>query len=135
MSETVVSPNNIYEITLTDGYVLEENKNVIAIYNEKHGVGAINITSYQIPDDYDFNIEEELRDFATSVDNSIDGKTLQIKRNGCTSSEFMSKERYWRIWVFFRKPQVIFVSYNCNKEEKNNEIDKINEIVQSLKIL
>jgi len=135
MAETIISPNNVYELTLPDGYKLEENEEAVIVYNEGNGSGAINITSYQIPDDYVFDIEEELRDFVSSVDNNINAQTLQITSNGYAYSEITTQGRFWKIWTFFKSPNAVFASYNCDEKDKGNEIDKVDKIMHSLKII
>ena len=135
MSDTFKSPNKIYELSLLDGYVLEESESTINIFNKVNGYGAISITSYKIPEDYDFNIQQELKDFAASVDKNINNKELRITIDGYASSEFVIKDKYWKIWTFFKNHYAVFASYNCDGKEKNNEIDDIDRIMQSLKIL
>ncbi len=135
MAETILSANNVYEVVLPDGYILEEQEEAVTVYNVENGSGAINITNYQILGDYVFDAEEELRNFAGSVDNNINAQTLQITSNGYAYSEFTTQGRFWKIWAFFKNPNAVFASYNCDEKDKGKEIDKVDRIMQSLKIV
>ena len=132
---TIISPNGIYNLSLCCGYISEANGDAITIYNDEDGNGVINITSYKIPGEYDFNIEEELRDFATSVDNNVNGRTLKVMNNNFSVCEFISQGRYWKAWVLFKRPYAVFASYNCDANDKNKEIDKVDDIMRSLKMV
>lgn len=136
MSETIVSPKKIYELALPNGYGLEENEETIVVYNVENGIGAINITNYQIPNDYDFNAEEELRDFVKSIDGNVDSQILQVtlRNNEYACSEFFNVDRFWKIWTLFKRPHAVFASYNCDEKDKTSEMDKVDKIIQSLKI-
>jgi hypothetical protein len=135
MSDMVISPNKVFEIALDDAYVLEGSEGTVTIFNEVYGCGTVSITSYKIPEDYDFDMEKELKDFAVSVDKNIDNQTLQVKINSYASSEFITKDKYWKVWTFLKNYYAVFASYNCDEKDRNNEIDSINRMLQSLKIL
>lgn len=136
MSETIISPNNVYKLALPYGYKIEESEGTVVIYSDENGNGAINITNYQIPDSYIFDAESELKDFASSV-GSVNSQTLQgiVTNNGYAYSEFTIEKRFWKIWVFFKKPYAVFASYNCDQKDKGNEMQKIDKIMQSLRII
>jgi hypothetical protein len=53
------SQNGIYQIEIPDTYEYFEKENTLTIYNN-NGVGAISISSYSIPTNYNFLIEQEL---------------------------------------------------------------------------
>jgi hypothetical protein len=135
MSNMVISPNKVYEIKLEDGYSFEEKNEAIVIFNEQNGYGAISITSYQIPAEYEFDKEKELKDFAVSINEKVNSQTLHVTINGHASSEFITNGEYWKIWTFFKNNYAVFGSYNCLENERGYEIGNINRIMQSLKIL
>jgi hypothetical protein len=134
MAETIISSNGVYKLVLPEGYVLEENEQGTIVYNEQTGNGALNITSYRIPDDYSFDIEDELRDLVSSIDTTINSRVLPVKKNGFACCEFTTQDRFWKVWTFFKNQNAVFISYNCNEEEKE-EINNIDKIITSLKII
>lgn len=136
MSESIISSNKIYKITLSNGYEFEEGDDTATVFNKADGYGAITLTSYQIPEDYAFGLETELRDFATSVGSeNIDSSKLPITVGSYAFSEFVAEGRYWEMWAFFKNNYAVFASYNCDEKDQDRERNKINEIMQSLKIL
>ncbi len=135
MTKNTISPNNIYELTLPNEYLLKENKGITIIYNEVNGNGAINITSYHIPTTYNFDISDELRDFANSIDKTFDTQNLKVTINEYAWSEFISENTFWKIWAFFKNHHAVFMSYNCDKKDKTQEISTINKIAESLEII
>ena len=108
MAETIISPNNIYKVVLPNGYILNVNKENPTVYNEQNGSGAINITSYQIPVEYVFDLDAELRDFANSIDKNINTQNLEVTTNGYAYSEFITDKRFWKIWAFFKNDHAVF---------------------------
>jgi hypothetical protein len=130
----IIAKNKIFKFALLEGYIFKETKNELVIYKGKNGYGAINITSYRIPDNYVFDEIKELKDFAKSISSNINIQNLQFKKNDFFWSEFIMNGRYWRIWTLFRNHYAVFGSYNCMEEDKEKEIDKINLIIQSLEI-
>jgi len=137
MAERITSPNNVYEFALPDGYEPQENEGMVIVCNEENGSGAINIRNYQMPDYYVFGAEEELRDFVSSVDNGINRRALQVTvtSNESAYSEFITEGRFWKVWTLFKNPHAVFASYNCDEKDKDNEMNKVDKIIQSLKII
>jgi hypothetical protein len=133
MNKTIISKSKTFELTLPENFSYEENENRLSIYSEK-GYGAINISSYLIPKDYRFDEIKELKDFVHSIDKKINFQDLKINKDKILTSEFVTVKQYWKIWVFFQNYKAIFVTYNCEEENKQEEIEKINLIVQSIRI-
>ena len=51
------SHNGIYQIEIPSSYQHEENNNTLNIYNS-NGLGAISITGYRIPSNYNYIIKD-----------------------------------------------------------------------------
>lgn len=134
MLEKSVSPKGVYKFELPIEFMFEKIGESVSVFDEKAGSGAVNITSYDIPINYDFDMVKELRDFVNSIDANIESKR-EIMGSDYVFTEFISKGSFWKIWIFFKNQHALFASYNCDKKEKEKEIEKINKIVESLEIL
>ena len=135
MIESTISLNNIYEIKLPKGYLINVDKEITTIYNEENGKGAISITTYKIPIEFFFDINVELRDFANSIDKNLNTQNLLLTVNQYAYSEFITEHKFWKIFVFFKNQNAVFMTYNCEIEHKNYEMNEVNNIAESLKIM
>ncbi|SFE45604.1 protein of unknown function [Chitinophaga sp. CF118] len=134
-----ISNSNFYSLNVPDTYEIQEDDGVVGIYDEENGVGAINISSYQIPETYDFKMEAELMDFiATNSDYNSLVKLVntEIRDNTYGKSEFTTDGKdYWKYWLKFKNLKVIYITYNCDYDKKEIERNLIDKIVASIEIL
>lgn len=135
MPYKILSPNDIYEIVICDGYILEEGEKNVFIFDRTKGYGAISLTNYKIPEDYDFKVDKELQDFAFSIAGNINRQDLKVVRGEFSFGEFIIKGKYWKIWVFLKNRHAVFASYNCDEKDRCKEIDNIDMMMHSLRIL
>lgn len=138
MSEKTISPNGIYEFILPNGYEVEADGETIVICDNDKGSGAIRISCYKIPDNYPFEIEAELKDFISSIDNNynkLGDLGIKLLNPKHAFSEFSAHEYFWRVWVLFRRPHAVFITYNCLKNEQDREKEKIDGIMKSFRII
>ena len=135
---TIKAHNGIYQIEIPPSYRHEYSENILSIFNGTKGVGAMSISGYIIPQDYNFIGKDELQNFIQSIDNAallIDIDVVDCTTENC-SAEFMnSKGRYWKVWVLFSNNRAAFISYNCDNSEKHIEEDAINNLVHSINFI
>ena len=127
------SQSDYYQLVRPKSWEIEEDENTISIYDAINGVGAINITSYLIPKDYQFDVKKELIEFVDREDipqNSI--KTTFADHKKIASLELAIEDQYWRYYVLFCNHKALFITYNCRAVDKNKELDEVSQIVESI---
>lgn len=128
--------NDAFTIDLLNEYSFEETDNMLAIY-KNNGVGAVHISYYFIPVDYDFQIKNEMFDFIQSIDKciSIPSHLVNCQEAYCTCNFLDGKDNYWSVWVIFSNNKAIFVSYNCDLADMRQENIDIERMVDSIEVL
>ncbi|MBK7883704.1 MAG: hypothetical protein IPJ81_07810 [Chitinophagaceae bacterium] len=120
------------------GYEINEAYNGnITITNKLIGVGAITISRYEIPTNYEFIIQNELNDFLITIENyseNLKRIDKQINKNRFCTEFVTLKKIFWKIWIFYEYGIAIFISYNCEAIFKRSEVFVIDEIVKSIQI-
>lgn len=132
----IKSQNGICQLDIPNTYAYFEKESVISIHNS-NGVGAISISSYSIPNNYDFLIVQELLDFAQSIDESVTLNETDVTSSNncyCFTKFIDSAGKYWRIWVYYKSNYAAFATYNCDKADKNIERNEVDMIINSLKL-
>lgn len=116
---------------------VEKENGILLLFNEFDGSGALNISSYEITTDYLFDMDVELRDFISSVvDCSIDfisDETI-MRTKDSVATELSIKNTYWKFWVVFRNFKAVFISYNCDIDDREKVLQEITSIIKSIQI-
>lgn len=136
MKNIFLSQNRTFKVHLAEGYSAEYSDDDIQICNQVLGVGTITISTYIIPKEYDFRVEVELKDFASSFAPTPDEVRVENRiNNKSAEADFVTNETYWIIWCKFRSPIALFASYNCSVLDSKLELDCIKKMVNSIEIL
>lgn len=134
-----ISRAKFYSLNVPDTYEIEEDEGVVGIYDEVNGVGAINISSYKISTSYDFKIEAELLEFIqtnSGYNSSIELVNTEIRDNNYGRSEFTTDGTdYWIYWIKFKNQKSVFITYNCDYDDKDVESPLIYDIIESIEPL
>lgn len=131
------SHSNFYSLVLNDNWTIEEYENIITIYDPTDGFGAINISSYQIPENYFFKAQDELADFISgdiNICNTEEIIVTNVNDLNIASFEQIVEKRYWLYYVFYRKHKAVFITYNCDSNHKTYEKTSVHSIIKSLQI-
>ena|SRR5579863_2047561 len=127
------SPSDCYQLIHPKSWEIEENENTISIYDAIKGVGAINITSYLIPQDYQFYVEKELIEFVDKEDIPQNGiKVILVDKKKIAFLELEVEDRFWCYYVLFCNHKALFITYNCKAVDKNKELDEVSQIVKTI---
>lgn len=124
-----------YNLDIPDSYSIESEDGVNTIYDPE-GVGAINISAYEIPKSYEFDLEYELADFVSSVTKIAPENAdhvFETSDHRCYT-EYIDEDSAWRFWLHFENNKAIFISYNCKIEQQEEETEMVDSIVDSLKV-
>lgn len=123
-----------FSLHYPSGWDIEEEE-YVAVYNPKEGVGALHISAYQAPESVDPKAElmelmsKENREVKLEhIETSIDGtKTV-------ASYESVSAECFEKAWFVGDGSYLLIATYNCDVEDKQKELSKIEDIISSIKI-
>ena len=121
--------NNNFKAILPDEWNIETEGNVISLYNALGGCGALQFTSYLVPNISDIDPVEEL--FWCIADKHQD---LEVKsNNNCSFANITDYNGiYWRYWLFKNSKAVLLVTYNCDVTDKDEESTVIEIIIRSV---
>jgi len=133
MTGELVSIKNIFQIWIPDAYAISIEENQIIVSNDIEGCGAISITYYRVPDQYHFELKEELVDFSKSIHPNVDVENVICTTEYCRGSMVVG-QTYWIVAVKFNSNVAIFSSYNCLLAEMEVEKITIERILLSIDI-
>jgi hypothetical protein len=120
-----------FSISYPDDWSVEEDGNVLSVYDPVNGNGALQFSSYEVNGIDPINLKEALGDYLS--DRHEDFKVQELDGYSfCKCDD--QKGNQWEYWAFARGVTLIFSSYNCSKEDVGKEDDKINSIVKSVLI-
>jgi hypothetical protein len=127
--------NGAYDITIPDTWKFEDSDASFDIYKDP-GVGAISISDYIIPPEYNFVEEHELLDFLKSVDDppSFRRENIQYHSKNLVSAELIKEGKYFKVWLYYKDRYAVFITYVCDEEDKNIEKSDVEQIVSSLNV-
>lgn len=95
-----------------------------------NGVGILKMQAYSVAD----LVSKEILRNMTNVDSS---KSLAWQNWGDYSGyqyDYLESDSFYRQWWLANERTIIFITYTCPAESKDNEIDQINKFVNSLKL-
>jgi hypothetical protein len=113
-----------------ENWIAELDEDVLSVYDPQSGVGALQFSTYSVPDMHQIDVRRELAAF-------LEGKPVLINVNAaadCAYSDYIDNdESYWKHWLFLIENVLVFVTYNCAKEDAAKEAEQVEAIVASSK--
>ena len=131
------SKSNKYQLEIPTGWNVKENNNIASLFNPLLGNGSMEISSYQVPDEYFVDCKKELAEFVKNTleaitEGEIIGEITQSSRFYLFETE--AQGTFWRFWLFFKKPNIIFATYNCQLTDKGVEAESVDKIINSISL-
>jgi hypothetical protein len=113
-----------------DNWTIEQDKNLISIYDPLHGVGVLQFSIYYVPNSQDISLKDELEDYVS--DRHQNEFAVTIKDQYAYTDYLLDEElRYWKYWLFIKDNMLVFGSYNCKRNDYGKEEKIIDEIVNA----
>lgn len=125
----IVDFKNGINAEIPSDWELEENGNLMSLYNPENGVGALQLSFYNVGDASSIDVTKELEKYIEDKHENFIIKTINRHAYGDTEDE---DGVYWRYWLFLEKSIVIFVSYNCDESDKGVEDHLVDRILGSI---
>lgn len=116
---------------------LQSEDGVISIYDPVNGVGALQVSVYNIPYEGESDLKSELAEFVTDyIEEEIREKIISTSQlnDGYAFVELENTENYWLFILFRDLNTVAFITYNCELEDKKIEMSRIWEVIKSIKL-
>src|ERR1700735_5416246 len=112
-----------------DDWTVEQEKNLISVIDNEHGVGALQFSFYQVRTLENLRLEDELEEYVIKRHGSAE----VIKNKDFVFANHVedTRNKYWKYWLFLKVNVLVFVSYNCQKNDIGKEDEIVNEIVTS----
>ncbi len=124
----ILNLNNDLKLTAPDNWEIETDENIVSLFNTDNGVGALQFSFYQVGDIDSIDLKKELFEYLSDKYENI---TVTLV-NSCAYSNVTSGNRHWKYWLLKKKKEVIFISYNCNENDRNLEGQIVDNIVKSI---
>ena len=129
--------NKKISISYPKNWEIEEDNGLISIFDPMNGVGAIQISSYLKDEKSEINKKEELREYLRKeyLDLNADEIISKIQENNnFVYFEYTINDEFWQYRLFASKDTIVFITYNCEDQDKELEKDKINDIINAIAI-
>lgn len=113
-----------------DNWTVEQERNLISVFDNEHGVGALQFSFYPVRTTENIGLEYELEEYIIKRHGSAE----VIRNNDFVFSNSIkdARNKYWRYWLFLRVNFLILVSYNCQKDDAGKEDEVVNQIITSI---
>lgn len=131
--------NDWMRIAIPKDWDLNEDQEnaLLTICNQENGKGALQISFITRTREEDLN-----KDIADQIDSHLSKQdkpvivsfpTVEEKNNYLLGSvEYIVENRYWRVWFAFTEKKGLFITFNTKEEYKDEEIQKVNQIIDSI---
>lgn len=130
--------NDLLELDLPTGWEFDESEGVLSLYDPLNGKGALQISSYSVQNSSDIDPRIELAEFiAGHFEEPVNESDILFnvsEKEGYSFYEMDTKTDHWIFLIFLQDNVVLFISYNCEQEDKGVENEPIWSILSSLKI-
>jgi len=130
--------NDLLELDLPTGWEFDESEGILSLFDPLNGKGALQISSYSVQNSSHIDLRIELAEFiAGHFEEPVNESEIQSsisERKGYSFYELDTKTDHWIFLIFLQENVVLFISYNCELEDKGVEQEPIWSILSSLKI-
>jgi hypothetical protein len=135
--EEISTGNFICQIPKSWDYSFSDS--ILCVYDEDDGVGAIQISNYNLPDGYSFDLFDEFYDFLSKNisinknDSSFYSKIINVKPD-YLMIEADTTDRSFIFAMYYYCNSVLFVTYNCEKQDKSKEKEIVLSFINSVAV-
>jgi uncharacterized protein YkuJ len=114
---------------IPDNWEAEVSQGTISLFDSVNGVGVMQVSFYTVQNAYSLNLVDELEDY---LKDTYDDVSATLTDDFAYFDIVSSSSTFWRYWLLRRKANIIFVSYNCAKEDIDKEGDVVDKIIKSI---
>jgi hypothetical protein len=124
---------DFYEIVIPNGWQVKKGDEVSSIFNT-NGYGAMQISSFMIPENYNFNLFDEFYDFASEYISSDIKQYRNVEKTtfGFFLDGVIDEHRTWIFAIANSGLNVLLITYNSLTEDFHKEHYTILEMIKSI---
>ena len=119
--------NKDFKASVPETWRIEKSGDLYSAFDESDGLGALQFTLYIFPENE--SVVDALQDYLSY---KHDGVKANLKDNYAYAETTDLDGIYWRYWILHNKRNAIFISYNCEVDDKTKENGIVNHIIKSL---
>ncbi|MFO0701654.1 MAG: hypothetical protein U0236_20720 [Nitrospira sp.] len=129
-------------IEIPDDWTWSQEDNVISVFNESQGVGALQISFANRLLPHKPTNEEAVKlslSYAGDQDWPVGAEMVQVSRVDESVMATMTHCRFgeeitsWRVWHIIEKTRVACITYNCVERDQDVEADSVDDILRSFR--
>ena len=124
-----------YSVEYPVDWVVEESEDLVTFYRPETGIGALQISAFRTPGQQD--VRQVLSEYLSDQHVPVNDATIIVQQDGpkmVGSFNYVEADSYWHAWVISQGSHLLFITYNCEAGDKEQELDTVLNIVSSVKI-
>ncbi|MDB5146204.1 MAG: hypothetical protein JWQ57_224 [Mucilaginibacter sp.] len=114
---------------IPDNWKAEITQGLISLFDPINGLGVMQFSFYIIKNAYSLNLVDELEEY---LKDKYEGANANLIDDFAYFDIVSSSGIFWRYWLLRKKTNIIFVSYNCAKEDIGKEDNIVDNIIRSI---
>lgn len=120
--------NEQFGFTFPNSWEIENDENLVSVYDPENGLGALQFTLYGVDDPSDIDLISELEDYLGDRHRNFDIEN----GDGFVHSNVRDEDGvWWRYWFFIKDKTLVFATYNCDQQDKGKEDQEVEKIIKS----
>lgn len=132
----IISRAGYYELSIPDTWTYEQEDNLISIFQEIDGAGALQISSFAVSEAYPMDLRQELAEYiADRLSRRIEDVEKDIIIEGSLAFiRVVQPDAYWEYRMIFEKQVLLLITYNCSYDDAAVEEPQLGLILRSIRI-
>jgi hypothetical protein len=132
----IISSAGYYELSIPETWTYEQHDNLLSIFPEKDGAGALEISSFAVSETYAMDLRQELAEYiAEKLSRRIEDVEKDIITEGALAFiRVVQPDAYWEYRMMFEKQVLLLITYNCSFEDAAAEEPQLGMIMRSISI-
>jgi hypothetical protein len=121
---------NYWRINYPASWDVEQFENGISFFDDKEGVGSLQISGYLKDEKVTSKDIDELFEDETPGNSELKKRKIGIFEG--YSTEYNYEDQFWRMWFLTKDKLLLCITYNCELEDREIEKEIINQIISTL---
>ena len=127
-----------YEYFLPDSWKAQKRKEFSRFFDKNKKLGILHVMLFEFPGTEQINPLNQLSELLASGKfnySPANIKTYTKKNKKWTEIVCVDlNEAFWKLWVIVQKNKLMFAAYHCPLKYKNQEIQAVNDMMESMQI-
>ena len=111
-----------------ENWKISNEENIISVFDPIDGYGALQFSVYNKNDNTPINLLDELGEYLSKRHEDCE---ILMKDKFAYCNCLDEEDILWRYWLFQKKGNIIFASYNCTLNDGGKDDEIIDAIIKS----